>query len=137
MNPDDRFAVTDCLQRYCARIDELDFRALAAIFTDDADVRYGDHPPMTGGKATAAFLAELCEGIAWHQHFAQTVEIEIDGDTASTTTYFIAHAVRHGDPGVVHVNVGEYRDALIRTEGGWLISARRQRTGWRERRSAG
>ena len=88
---DDRTAIIDTLQRYGWTIDEFDWAAVGAVFTDDADVRYGAYPPLVGGEATAAFLAGRCEGIAWHQHQVQPMRIDIDGDTATTLSYFTAH----------------------------------------------
>jgi hypothetical protein len=134
---DDRTAIIDTLQRYCVRIDELDFAGVAAVFTTDADVEYGAYPPLTGGAAVGEFLAARCAGIAWHQHMAQPVEIEIDGDRARATTYFTAHAVEASDPDRVCLTVGQYRDRLQRTPDGWLICERRQRTGWRDYRTRG
>lgn len=131
---EDRTAITETLQRYGWTIDQFDWAAVGAVFTDDADVRYGAYPPLVGGEATAAFLAGRCEGIAWHQHLVQPMQIDIDGDTATTLSYFTAHAVLEGSPDAVVMNVGEYRDRLRRTADGWRICERRQQTGWKERR---
>ncbi|MCB0957315.1 MAG: nuclear transport factor 2 family protein, partial [Ilumatobacter sp.] len=50
---DDRTAITETLQRYGWTIDQFDWAAVGAVFTDDADVRYGSYPPLVGGEATA------------------------------------------------------------------------------------
>jgi ketosteroid isomerase-like protein len=131
---DDRWDITDVLQHYARSIDRFDFAAVASVFADDAVIEYGGYPEFHGGAATARFLDEHTRTTAWHQHLLSVAEIGLDGDEASTLTYFVAHAVGKDDADRVRINVGEYRDRLRRTPDGWKIVERRQQTGWKESR---
>jgi ketosteroid isomerase-like protein len=131
---EDRIAIADTLQRYATCIDALDFDGLGNVFTADAVVEYGGYPVMTGTE-TAAWLQRHTSGTAWHQHMVTVADVHVDGDTALTLTYFIAHAVPKTDGETVRVSVGEYRDQLSRTAAGWRICERHQKTGWKEIRT--
>jgi ketosteroid isomerase-like protein len=131
----DRQAINDVLQRYARGIDAFDFDVVGEVFTADARAQYSKYPEMMGGPAIAQFLRDHTQSTSWHQHLLTVVEVIIDGDRATALTYFIAHMVS-GEPGEeVTVQVGEYRDELIRTADGWRISCRRQVSGLKERRS--
>lgn len=132
--PDDLTAIHATLQRYATCLDDFDFTGVGGVFTDDADVVYGGHPPMSGGVDTATFLQQHTAGTGWQQHLVSVVDVQVDGDFASTVSYFIAHAVPRADADSVRINVGEYRDRLRRTAQGWQICERRQHTGWKEQR---
>ena len=132
---DNRFAITDTLQRYATCIDEFDFVGVADVFTDDAVIEYGGYPIISGGAQAAAFLQEHTASTAWHQHLLTVASLSIDGDAATTLTYFIAHAVPKANSESVRTNVGEYRDHLIHAADGWRICERRQKTGWKETRT--
>jgi ketosteroid isomerase-like protein len=130
----DRQEINEVLQRYARGIDAFDFDVVSDVFTADAAAQYSKYPELIGGPAIAQFLREHTQATSWHQHLLTVVEVVIDGDRATTLTYFIAHMVS-GDPGeTVTVQVGDYRDELVRTAGGWRISKRRQLSGLKERR---
>jgi hypothetical protein len=131
----DRAAITQVLQRYGTAIDAFDYSTLETLFTSDASVEYGGYPEMTGGIETAAWLHERSRPAAWHQHLVTVMDVRIDGEEATTLTYFTAHAVSKADSETVRVHVGEYRDRLRRTTEGWRIFERRQKTGWKEVRT--
>jgi ketosteroid isomerase-like protein len=131
---EDRIAIADTLQRYATCIDALDFAGLGNVFTDDAVVEYGGYPTMTGIE-TAAWLQEHTKHTAWHQHMVTVADVQLDGDSAHTITYFIAHAVPKTDTETVRLSVGEYRDTVCRTAAGWRICERRQNTRWKETRT--
>ncbi len=130
----DRTAIADVLLQYGWAIDDFDWAMLAGLFTDDAVAQYSAYEPLTGGQAVSGFLRDRCVGIVWHQHQVTPMRVEIDGETATTLSYFTAHAIREREPDVVVINVGEYRDRLRRTPDGWRIYERRQQTRWKERR---
>ncbi len=131
---EDRIAIADTLQRYATCIDALDFDGLGKVFTADAVVDYGGYPVMNGIE-TAAWLQEHTKNTAWHQHMVTVADVSVDGDTANTLTYFIAHAVPKSDTESVSLSVGEYRDVLCRAPDGWRICERHQKTGWKETRT--
>ncbi len=131
----DRQAINDVLQRYARGIDEFDFEVVSDVFTTDAAAQYSKYPELIGGPAIAQFLRDHSRSTSWHQHLLTVVDVVIDGGRATALTYFIAHMVS-GEPGdAVTVQVGDYRDELIRTADGWRISQRRQVSGLKERRS--
>lgn len=129
---EDRLAIADTLQAYARAIDAFDFDAVAAVFTDDCVARYKQYEPLVGGRALAEWLRSKCVDVPWHQHNLNVVSIAIDGDTAEVLTYFVAHTCP-GDQPIV-VNIGDYRDRLIRTVAGWRICERVQSTRFKETR---
>jgi ketosteroid isomerase-like protein len=131
---DDRWGITDTLHQYARQIDLFNFDGVRDVFTDDAVIEYGGYPVFRGGAEATAFLQKHTASTAWHQHQVSVVEMNLDGDTASTVTYFIAHAVPKADADELRINVGEYRDRLRRTIDGWKIIERHQQTGWKETR---
>ncbi len=134
---EDRNAITDTLLRYGTAIDEFDFEGVASVFTADADIEYRGHPPMVGGAEAGEFMRIHTAPTLWHQHMNSVARIEmIDADTVATLTNFIAHAVFKANTDMMRLSVGEYRDTLRRqADGQWLISERRQITGWKETRT--
>ena len=51
----------------------------------------------------------------------------VDGDSATGTTYCIAHHLTGADDFVMHIR---YEDAYVRTADGWRIAARNLRLLW-------
>jgi hypothetical protein len=58
------------------------------------------------------------------KHRLTNFVIEVDGDTATASTYVHAVLVVTNDPLTWFEPVGRYEDRLVRTPGGWRISQR-------------
>lgn len=115
------------IYRYGWCIDHRSFDALDAIFTPDAIVHYD----VPGGvkKPWPEMKAWLPGGLRLFrvtQHNMSNPIVELDGDSASSTTYgHLIHVQHHKDDGSsVFRHHTIYRDAWVRTASGWCIAAR-------------
>ncbi len=133
----DELAIRAAVLRYANAIDAFNWAALAAVFTVDAVARYHLHDPIVGNVNIAEFLRERVGPSTWHQHFISITDFQREGDTAKTTSAFIAHSINPTRPGMIRLTLGSYFDVLERTAEGWRISQRDQVTGQREVRVLG
>lgn len=119
----DRLAIAETLALYCRGIDRCDPEQLAAAFTPDAMIDYGD-----GARAIAEVIPGLMAGLgAMHltQHNISNTVIRIIGDTAKAETNCVAlHLIPSPDGEIELVVGGRYLDTLARREGRWLIAER-------------
>ena len=125
----DKAAIEAVLKRYARALDEKAFDDLDACFTPDAHLDY----TCAGGIAGAypevkAWLVEVLPPIAEMQHFTTNVELVLDGDTATGTSYTLnVNGMRVASGEVKHMIVGaQYVDRFVRTPDGWRISYRRE-----------
>lgn len=127
----DRADIADLCARYAVALDSADWALLRTCFADDAEVVYGDGPPLRGPHA----VEEVCRGaldpLDASQHLVGTVLVDVDGDDATSTCYLHAQHVRHGTPGGdTFVVAGTYRDRLRRRPDGWRIVHRTLEVTW-------
>lgn len=119
---------------YAKGVDTRDWALVRAQFTDDAVVE--------GSRASApvdAYVEHLRPGVEVFpttMHFMGNQLVEVDGDTATVTTYAVAYHWKGEPAGAPHDDnliVGvRYHDQLARTAQGWRISARRVSPDWRQ-----
>ncbi len=114
----DRAQISDLLVTYAWLVDTGDFDALAALFTDDGALE------LPFGRLPAAEIAEgsrvaLGQYAATH-HLSANYALEIDGDSASSRSYFQAvHVLTTDDPGS-HADIGgRYDNTYRRVDGHW------------------
>jgi ketosteroid isomerase-like protein len=131
----DRQAIAQVLQNYAMHLDAFEFEPLSTVFADDVIARYTTHLPMASADEVTEFLRERTAVHDWMHHQLTVVSIEIDGDSATTLTYFTAHSRYAGEPVRVSISVGEYHDVLRRVDGRWRICERGVHLGWREIRT--
>jgi 3-phenylpropionate/cinnamic acid dioxygenase small subunit len=123
----DRAAVTEVLYSYARLVDERDFAAAAAVFTDDCLAEYGIHEPeiMRSPAAVADWLtSQLRDGSATSHHISNVQISFSDADHAESTCYVCAwHRMpaAAADP----IVFARYVDRLERTPAGWRIARRR------------
>jgi ketosteroid isomerase-like protein len=122
----DRDAVRELAHRYAVAVDHRDLAAVARCFT--ADCTY-DGTLGQGTIADALAALELAFArYARTMHVIGTQTIALDGDSAETETYCVAHHVR---PDGRQRTVGvRYVDAVVRTAEGWRICRRVVHTDW-------
>jgi len=124
---EDRLALRELVARYGLAIDDHDFAAVGALFTDDARYgREGDEAALLQGRAAivAALGAWLGgAGPSFHVVHDQILTRDpVDPDTVSGIV--TCHAeTSHG--GAQRVAAIRYRDRYRRSAGGWLIAERR------------
>lgn len=127
-----RADVHDALVRLALAQDANDWETLTDCFEPDATY---DHP---GGRLEGA--AEIVERsrnalarLDGSQHLVGSFLIEVDGDAATSTSYFQAQHVKRDTPGGdLLIIAGIYRDRLRRRDGRWRVAHRTQEYSWRD-----
>ena len=125
MNPDDRAAICDLLNRYAEALDTRAWELLDEVFADDAVFEFGEFRTRTRAEAVAMIRSHL-DGCGPTQHLLGNHRVEIDGDRAFSHVYVRAfHLDRNEASGRTYEMFGEYRDELGRTAAGWRSVHRR------------
>lgn len=118
-----RLAIAETLALYCRGIDRCDPEQLAAAFTPDAMIDYGD-----GAKPIAETIPGLMSGLGsmrLTQHNISNTVMRIDGETAKAETNCVAlHLIPAPDGDIELVVGGRYLDRLVRHDERWLIAER-------------
>lgn len=119
----DRLAIAETLARYCRGIDRCDADQLAAVFTPDARIDYGD-----GAKSPAATIPALIAGLGamrLTQHNISNTVMRIDGGQAKAETNCVALHLIPAPEGEIELVVGgRYLDTLVKQDGTWRIAER-------------
>lgn len=119
----DRLAIAETLALYCRGIDRCDPEQLAAAFTPDARIDYGD-----GARPVAEVIPGLMAALGamrLTQHNISNTVIRIDGDSAKAETNCVALHIIPSPEGEAELVVGgRYLDRLARREGRWRITER-------------
>lgn len=129
----DRIEIHEVLARYCHALDQKDWPAFRALFTEDATL---DFTAFGGPKGSAgeleAFLTPVLEGVAGSQHMVSTVMIDIEGDRARSRSAAIVPMTIATVEGREETSFSGlwYEDQLARTAAGWRIYVRKQVRGW-------
>ena len=117
----DREEIVELTVRYATAIDSLQYSLLTQVFTDDAQVDYGEIGQWTGGNEVAEFMAAAHVGAQHTMHRMSNQAVNIDGDTATVRTYVDALILFDGGGANP---VGYYDDHAVRTGDGWRIARR-------------
>lgn len=118
----DRDEVFDLTVRYATAIDSRQYELLSTVFTEDADLNYGEVGQWKSAADIIEFMDLAHAGAANTLHRMSNQVIEIDNDTASVRTYVDALILAADGSGVNAI--GFYDDAAVRTPDGWRISKR-------------
>ncbi|MBU7579718.1 MAG: nuclear transport factor 2 family protein, partial [Porphyrobacter sp.] len=92
----DRLAIAETLALYCRGIDRCDPEQLAAAFTPDALIDYGD-----GARPVADVIPALMAGLGamrLTQHNISNTVMRISGDRASAETHCVALHITPAPP---------------------------------------
>lgn len=132
-----RERVRETIVRYAHLVDTGRFDELLDLFTEDATLEAGDHPPARGRAAIRAFFVDTgirlraAQGRPFIRHHVSSIDVEVESpDAATSRSYFLAIT----DQGPDHW--GRYRDRLVRDGERWLFAHRRVRTDGRVAGSA-
>ena len=113
------------LHEYAFRLDAGDLDGVAELFRD-AELRSTDHDRVRRGSAEARAIYDAVilgpDGTPGTMHQITNVQIDVNGDTASSRCYFTVLQVTA--QGVQAVLAGEYRDRFRRVEGTWGFAER-------------
>jgi hypothetical protein len=125
---EDKAEIRATLERYWFGEDRCSPTTVASVFTPEAT--YG---AIQGREAIRTRMHALTQYDSMQHCFASS-EITVDGDTATADTMAIGFNVGRDAEGEQRCLVRglRYRDSLVRTDDGWLIT---ERSGWDEPRS--
>lgn len=123
----DRAAIHDIITGYCRALDQRRYDEALRSFAADAVIDFGPGRLYDG---PASFQERLQTGVlmrldaTWHG--LSQIEIDVDGDVASSTSYVAAghFSSTEGDSWVY----GKYVDRFVRATDGWKVTARRLET---------
>jgi len=120
----DRLAIAETLALYCRGIDRCDGALLAAVFTPDARIDYGDGA-QTPSETIPGLLAGLGAMRLTQHNIANTV-IRFTGDAAAKaeTSCVALHIIPAPEGEIELVVGGRYLDRLEQREGRWRIAER-------------
>ena len=129
-----RADVHDLLVRLAQAQDAHDWDTLTSCFAADATY---DHPGgrLEGAAAIVERSSAALRRLDGSQHLVGSflIEVDGDGDTATSVSYFHAQHVKRGTPGGDFLIIaGTYRDRLRRTDGRWQVVHRTQEYSWRD-----
>jgi ketosteroid isomerase-like protein len=116
----DRQEIVDLITRYTRAVDTKTFDPID-VFTDDAVLDYSAAGgPAAPPKEALAWVAEMMQIFDRWQHTIGQVAIELSGDTATATAYFLNPMILKEETGEKLVEVGGYyHHELRRTADGW------------------
>jgi len=122
----DEQAIAAALYHYCFALDAMDLERLAALFTPDCEVDYGDHPRLksAGAEQLRKDLARLWRWQRTAHHLANPL-VTLTGQDSATSVSSV-WAWHEAPDGTSATMFGQYHDDWLRTEQGWRIHRRRQ-----------
>lgn len=130
---EDVVAIQQVLVRYVIAVDSRTPELLRQCFTHGAAIWLSGLPELTV-DAYIAIAGEALPKLDATLHHLGLPAIAVDGDRASSRTYFMANHVRNAlAPAPTGLMIGGwYDDDLIRTAAGWRISQRIGTALWAE-----
>ncbi len=123
----DQNEIERLLTRYTQMVDRRDWDRMHEVFAPGATLDYSSSGGQSGDyESTLGWLARALEPWPLNLHVIGNFDIEVDGDRARSSCYFLAPMGRNEPSGeqVMTTNAGYYHDELARTAAGWRISAR-------------
>jgi hypothetical protein len=144
---EDRAEITDLLVRYATGIRTVDGALVASCFSDDARIELGTGTSVEGRTAMDEYFLQSMRNEVFARPplrldprivstpVVNNVSIELAGDSARCTSVGLAihggvRADAQGSSEILMIRGSVYDDELVRTEDGWRIRIRRQKTFW-------
>jgi hypothetical protein len=124
--PSDYEQIRAVLTLYAKLLDRREYAGLKRVFTPDATGNYHDAGTYEGLPAITGLMNKALSQCARTQHLLGSMDIQVNGDEATASTYLQAiHVGKNpGYEGKLLTIWGEYRDKLVRTPDGWRIQYR-------------
>ena len=113
--------ISKILFNYAKACDEKNWPLLDDVFHESAIAIYGDHQ-CTGLNEIKSFLSESLRSIGDAQHLLTKIQIEVNEDNASSTSYLSALQMINDINPMPSQVWGQYKDNLIRDNGVWKIT---------------
>ena len=125
---DDRMAIEQLLMEYGRAVDDRDFAAFAALFTEDGEWK-GAQGSYRGSKEIRKSMEKMFTEAAadipkgHNFHVLTNVIIDLQGDHATASSKFIFYKMNGAKPEAQVA--GRYEDRLVRVDGAWKFQQRR------------
>jgi 3-phenylpropionate/cinnamic acid dioxygenase small subunit len=120
----DERAIVRGLNRFARLADTRNWAAVAEVFVSDVRFDYGAGEQQ-GIEALTALFQRFLARCGPSQHLLGSIEVDVDGDQASSRAYVQARHQGAGDMASRFYDThGEYRDRWHRTAAGWRITQR-------------
>ncbi|MGH9211482.1 MAG: nuclear transport factor 2 family protein [Acidimicrobiales bacterium] len=119
----DTDAIRRTMARYCHAVDDGRFDDLVELFTPEALYLAPGDRGLVGRADIRAFLEKAQPPERRGKHVGFNAVIEVDGDTATSTSDFVFLS-RNGGRGWSVAVVGRYYDRFARQADDWLFSER-------------
>jgi SnoaL-like domain len=135
----DRADILETVTWYFMAIDRRDFAVLHRVFTPDVEAVFEGVRVAGGIDRLIAFVTGASDvslpvdvvDLQLSMHFMGNHVATIDGDSARTETYALAHLVdRPGGEPRMRTRGLRYVDELVRTPEGWRIAKREHLCDW-------
>ncbi len=128
MNFDDYHDIVRRRYEYAFSIDTRDWDLHRSIFTDEITMDFSSYSGQPGAAMPADTwvngLRPLFTGLQATQHVMTNPMVDVDGDVARLRMYMKAEHFLRNDAGSYDFALGGYYDdRLVRTDGGWRITA--------------
>jgi 3-phenylpropionate/cinnamic acid dioxygenase small subunit len=132
----DRLEINDLLVRYCHVLDDRDWAAFTALFTDDAMI---DFSAFGGPRCRAPQMTEFLRAVAvqmpgWQHTISTVLLTAVDGSVDAVRSRCAAQVMmiarNSDDSDSIAFNGLWYRDLLVRTAQGWKFRERTQERSW-------
>lgn len=127
MTISDEQAIHNLLFRYAQLMDIADFAGIAELFSAAVLTNDQDLVGMRGREAIANAYAQANriydDGTTRTKHVITNIELEIDGDTGRSSSYFMVFQQVEGFP-LQPIVAGRYSDQFERGDGTWRFAAR-------------
>ncbi len=120
----ERQAVVDALYEWCRSIDSRDWGAMKRLVTDPVHIDYSSNGTPAVDMPSDDWIARLkgLHGFDKTLHMVSNPVVELDGDTATCTSYVNAMHFLTEDGEENHAYAcGRYIHRLTRDGGGWRI----------------
>ena len=124
---DDRMEIEQLLMKYGRALDNRDFAAFAALFTDDGEWK-GAQGSYRGPKEIQQSMEKIFTAAAAdipkgrNFHLLTNVIIDLRGDHATASSKFIFYKMNGAKPQAEVA--GRYEDRLVRVGGAWKFQQR-------------
>ncbi len=113
--------ISKILFNYAKACDEKNWSLLDDVFHESAIAIYGDHQ-CTGLNEIKSFLSESLRSIGDAQHLLTNIQIEVNEDNASSTSYLSSLQMINDINPMPSQVWGQYKDNLIKDNGVWKIT---------------
>ena len=128
----DHEAIRQLFAVYAKAIDTKDYAGIAACFTPDAVVDYGEAGPKLQGRAEIAdLMRSALAPLDLTQHFFTNFIVRLDGEAAELEADVLAQHLRRGEREGETLLVGaRYEVRLARGPEGWAMAHVFERIVW-------